>query len=89
MPEKIDYQERVFELVKRIPKGRVTTYGVIAKILNSSPRAVGQALRKNPKLIEIPCHRVVMSSGKIGGYVKGVKIKKKLLESEGVDVNNL
>lgn len=89
MPERIGYQESVFDIVKRIPKGRVTTYKAIAEYLGTSPRAVGQALKRNPKLIEVPCHRVVMSSGGLGGYVKGVNEKKKLLESEGVDVSKL
>ncbi len=89
MPEKIGFQERVLEIVKRIPRGRVTTYGAIAKILHTSSRAVGQALKRNPKLIEIPCHRVVKSNWELGGYVKGAKMKKKLLENEDIDVNKL
>lgn len=64
-------------------------YGAIAKALNSSPRAVGQALKKNPFSPAVPCHRVVKSDGTIGGFmgkVTGSEITKKifLLEKEGI-----
>jgi len=85
----MNFTEKVLETVKKIPYGKVTTYGVIAKMLGTSPRAVGQALKKNKELITIPCHRVVKSDGTLGGYVQGVKEKKRLLESEGVDTNQL
>ncbi len=81
--------DRLWQLVSKIPKGKVTTYGILAKKLGTSPRAVGQALKKNTKLIIVPCHRVIKSNGELGGYVKGTKEKKRLLESEGVDTNNL
>ena len=80
------FQERVYRIVKKIPKGKVTTYGIIAKKLKTSPRAVGKALNSNKNLIKIPCHRVVMSNGEIGGYKLGVKKKKKLLKKEGIKV---
>ena len=69
----------------------MTTYGLLAKALNSSPRAVGQALRCNPYAPIVPCHRVVASDGSIGGFmgkVKGKTIEKKisLLKNEGVGV---
>ncbi len=81
--------DKVLRIVKRIPKGRVTTYKEIARILNSSPRAVGQALKRNKELIIIPCHRVINSDWSIGGYVLGKDMKKRLLESEGVNINKL
>lgn len=81
--------DELWVLVRKIPKGRVTTYGCLAKQLSTSPRAIGQALKKNNKLIIVPCHRVVKSNGELGGYVKGAKEKKRLLESEGVDTSNL
>lgn len=81
--------EELWRLVRKIPKGKVTTYGLLAKKLNTSPRAVGQALKKNPELITTPCHRVIKSNGELGGYINGVKEKKRLLESEEVDTNNL
>jgi methylated-DNA-[protein]-cysteine S-methyltransferase len=69
----------------------VTTYLLLAKALNSSPRAVGQALKNNPFAPEVPCHRVVASDGSLGGFMgktKGVEMDKKvrLLASEGVAV---
>lgn len=81
------FQERVYQEVKKIPRGRTRSYGGIARKLKTSARAVGQALKKNlnPK---IPCHRVICKNGKIGGY-KGKpnsKLKKKLLEKEGVKI---
>ncbi|PIN75503.1 methyltransferase [Candidatus Woesearchaeota archaeon CG10_big_fil_rev_8_21_14_0_10_37_12] len=83
------FEQKVYDLCKKIPRGKVSTYGAIAKKLNSSPRAVGQALRKNPYAPVVPCHRVVSSDGKIGGFMgktKGKEIKRKiaLLEEEGV-----
>ena len=65
--------------------GQVTTYGEIAKRIGhpKASRAVGQALGHNPVPIVIPCHRVVSSSGGLGGYSGGLSIKRRLLEMEG------
>jgi methylated-DNA-[protein]-cysteine S-methyltransferase len=57
------YQERVYTALQQIPSGRITSYNAIAKALNSSPRAVGGALRVNPFAPEIPCHRCIASTG--------------------------
>lgn len=57
------YQERVYAALQQIPEGRITTYAAMAKALNSSPRAVGGALRVNPFAPEIPCHRCIASTG--------------------------
>ncbi len=76
-----DFTLKVLNLVRKIPYGRVVTYSFIASKLNSSPRAVGQALKRNPIPVLIPCHRVVAKNG-IGGYSEGVRIKKALLELE-------
>ena len=67
-----------------IPLGRVTTYSSLAKILGTHPRVVGIMLSKNKNLIKVPCHRVIKSNGRIGGYVLGAQFKRKLLELEGV-----
>ncbi|MFC1691174.1 MGMT family protein [Nanoarchaeota archaeon] len=89
-----NFQQKVYKICKKIPKGRVSTYKEIAKALNTKAhRAIGQALAKNPFSPEIPCHRVVKSDGNIGGFMgktKGNKIKKKidLLKKEGIIVNN-
>jgi methylated-DNA-[protein]-cysteine S-methyltransferase len=57
------FQERVYALLQQIPEGKVATYATMAKALNSSPRAVGGALRNNPFAPEVPCHRVLASTG--------------------------
>lgn len=80
------FQEKVLLLVKKIPKGKVSTYGEIARILKTSPRAVGNALHKNPHPIKIPCHRVVKADGSLGGYAGGIRKKAELLGEEGIEV---
>ncbi|MCM8540510.1 MAG: MGMT family protein [Lentisphaeraceae bacterium] len=84
------FQQKVYDALKLIPEGRVTTYKILGDFINcNSAQAIGQALKKNPFAPGIPCHRVIKSNFNIGGYVgevKGAKIdqKKKLLESEGI-----
>lgn len=77
-----EFTKKVLERVLEIPYGETLTYLELAKKLNTSPRAVGQALRRNPIALLIPCHRVVAKNG-IGGYSWGVEIKKDLLRLEG------
>ena len=77
------FTAEVLEEVRKIPYGKTTTYGEIAKKLSTSPRAVGQALKRNPAPVIIPCHRVVSRNG-IGGYSSGEDIKRKLLALEGI-----
>jgi|SRR6185295_6041672 len=76
----------VYDLLVRIPEGKVTTYGDIAKILGhpGASRAIGRILNNNPNPIVVPCHRVVMSNGDVGGYAFGKAKKKELLKKEGV-----
>jgi O-6-methylguanine DNA methyltransferase len=57
------YQERVYAALQQIPEGRITSYAAMSRALNSSPRAVGGALRVNPFAPEIPCHRCIASTG--------------------------
>ncbi len=79
----------VYALVMIVPPGRVVSYSTIAKLLEVHPRRVAQALRRNQIPIIIPCHRVVMKSGALGGYSRGgPKVKEKLLRLEGVEVIN-
>jgi methylated-DNA-[protein]-cysteine S-methyltransferase len=88
-----DFQKKVYELTKRVPRGKVTSYSAIAKKLRSSPRAVGQALRVNPFAPIVPCHRVVKSDGTIGGFNgqtcgKSIDRKIAMLREEGVTVKD-
>ena len=87
MPTK--FQEKVYSVVKRIPEGETITYKQIAKKLKTSPRAVGQTLKKNKDYKNIPCHRVICSDGNIGGYNRGIKKKIQLLKKENIKIKNL
>ena len=82
------FQISVWKEIKKIPKGQTKTYKDIAVALKKpkSSRAVANACGKNPLLIEIPCHRVIRSDGKLGGYSGkgGINQKRKLLKEEGV-----
>ncbi len=82
--------EDVYELLKKIPAGKVTTYGDLAKALGnpSASRIVGKILGQNPNPIQVPCHRVIMSNGKLGGYAYGTAKKRGLLENEGLSFTN-
>jgi methylated-DNA-[protein]-cysteine S-methyltransferase len=71
-----EFQEKVYTLLAQIPAGRVTTYASLANALNTSPRAIGNALRNNPFAPEVPCHRCVASSGYVNGYNGEVLVKK-------------
>lgn len=77
-----EFDKKVMELINQIPYGYTTTYKWIAKQLNTSPRAVGQALKRNPLPIIIPCHRVINSDGTSGGYNLGIEEKKWLIKHE-------
>jgi methylated-DNA-[protein]-cysteine S-methyltransferase len=85
-------RDAVFKLVSMVPKGRVTTYKILAGKVKTSPRAIGTIMRFNPYPIHVPCHRVVMSDGRVGGYAGSVaaNIKRKitLLRSEDIKVEN-
>jgi len=87
-----NFQEKVYQICKKIPKGKVSTYKEIAKKLRNNPRAVGNALNKNPysfkKKGNIPCHRVIKSTGEVGGFNSGVRNKIRILKKEGISINN-
>ena len=83
------FNEKVCNLLKKIPKGKVSTYKILAeKMSTKAYRAVGNALNKNPNAPKVPCHRVIKSNEFIGGYSKGVKKKLELLRKEGIEINN-
>ncbi len=88
-----DFQRAVWDILREIPYGEVTTYGEIAKKIalkmgkpKMSAQAVGGAVGRNPISIIIPCHRVVGADGSLTGYAGGIDKKVKLLSHEGVDV---
>jgi len=86
-----EFQQAVWQALKEIPSGKVTTYKAIADHLNTKAvRAVGSAVGKNPYAPDVPCHRVVPSDGKIGNYSApgGVEEKIALLKNEGVEVKD-
>jgi methylated-DNA-[protein]-cysteine S-methyltransferase len=82
-----EFQKRVLLAEYNIPRGWVSTYGRIARILGipGGARAVGSALAHNPFPIVIPCHRAIRSNGELGGFQGGPKMKQALLELEGVE----
>ncbi|UKZ92432.1 uncharacterized protein TrAFT101_007387 [Trichoderma asperellum] len=95
--QRTDFEKRVWTALCQIPRGRVTTYGLLSAYLGTSPRAVGNALRRNPFAPEVPCHRVVATGGSLGGFKgswpkdgEGITIteKKKLLRGEGVKLDD-
>ncbi len=81
------FKDRVYKIVSRIPKGKVLTYGEVARLAGSpnASRAVGNLMAKNPDWPRIPCHRVIRSDGEIGNWSgKGGRNKKlRLLQKEG------
>ncbi len=79
------FNQKVWALTSRIPRGRVTTYAEIARALGTTAyRAVGNAMNKNPYAPGVPCHRVVGSGGALTGYAGGLDKKKQMLADEGV-----
>ncbi|KAF4952344.1 hypothetical protein FSARC_12658 [Fusarium sarcochroum] len=91
------FEKQVWSLLCQIPRGSFSTYGIMAAHLGSSPRAVGNALRRNPFAPDVPCHRVVATGGALGGFKgkwpkdgEGITIdeKKKLLRGEGVRLDD-
>ena len=81
------FQEQVYAITKKIPRGKVTTYKAIAETMGTKAyRAVGQALHKNPYAPQVPCHRVIASDGSLSGFATGQEKKRKMLEREGVKI---
>ncbi|PBO84809.1 MAG: cysteine methyltransferase [Thaumarchaeota archaeon] len=86
----MNLDEKIYKKLLDVPKGQITTYGELAKAvgLKNGQRVVGRVMNKNPYPVIIPCHRVVMSTGKIGGYAFGQDIKVKMLSDEGIEISN-
>lgn len=84
----VNFEEKVYYYVKQIPKGKVSTYKLIAeKIGSKSWRAIGNALNKN-KNKKVPCHRVVKSNLEVGDFARGKREKIRLLSGEGIKIKN-
>jgi len=83
------FQRRIYERLTDIPYGHVVSYGDIADEMGEpgAARAVGQAVGANPLPIVVPCHRVVRSDGRLGGYSGGLRRKVALLAVEGINVD--
>lgn len=83
------FTEKCYKILKKVPKGKVTTYKALAIKLNTKAyRAVGQAMNKNPYAPKVPCHRVINTNGNLGGFASGLNNKIKLLKSEGIKIKN-
>ena len=78
------FQRRVWEALRRIPRGETRTYGEIARAIGApaAVRAVGSACGANPVALVVPCHRAIRTDGGLGGYAWGLGVKKRLLEIE-------
>ena len=89
MMNKNSFNQRCYELLKKVPSGKVTTYKALARALNTKTyRAVGRAMNKNPFAPHVPCHRVINSDGRLGGYAHGLQKKITLLKNEGIEIKN-
>lgn len=84
-PAGTPFQRRVWDELVRVPFGAAVTYGELARRVGCrSPRAVGQAVGRNPILILIPCHRVLAANGRLGGFSAGLPVKEFLLNLEKI-----
>ena len=81
-----NFQTQVYRACSKIPRGKISTYHEIARVLKNprAARAVGNALNKNPFAPQVPCHRVIKSNGEVGGFASGTKKKIALLKKEGI-----
>ncbi|HPI67055.1 MAG TPA: MGMT family protein [bacterium] len=83
----LSFKEKVYQVVKKIPKGKVLSYKQVAILAGNykASQAVGNILHQNHNPA-IPCHRVIRSNGQLGGYNKGVKEKIKILKKEKINL---
>ena len=86
----MNLEHRVYGKLLKVPKGKVTTYSELAKAvgLKNGQRAIGRIMNKNPFPVIVPCHRVILSNGKIGGYAWGENVKTNMLSKEGIKIKN-
>ena len=78
--------KKIYKKLLQVQPGKITTYGELSRAIGfkNGQRVIGQIMKKNPFPVIIPCHRVVRSDGKIGGYAFGMDIKKSMLSKEGI-----
>ena len=96
MPQYKSFNQQIYSLLKRVPKGKITTYKALAEATGTKAyRAVGNAMNKNPYGIlrckgrnMVPCHRVVASNGHLHGFAQGLKKKAELLKKEGIEIKD-
>ena len=86
----MNLEHLVYKKLLDVPKGKITTYGELAKAvgLKNGARIIGKIMNHNQYPGIIPCHRVVMSTGNVGGYAFGQDIKEKMLHDEGIVIKN-
>jgi len=86
----MNLEQQVYKKLTEVPQGKVTTYGELAKAvgLKNGQRVIGQIMKKNPYPVIIPCHRVVKSDGKVGGYDYGEEVKINMLRKEGINIKD-
>lgn len=86
----MNLEKKIYKKLLEVPTGKITTYGELAKAvgMRNGQRAVGRIMNKNPYPVIIPCHRVIKSDGKVGGYAYGEEIKSSMLTKEGIKIKN-
>jgi len=86
----MNLDKEIYKKLLEVPEGKITTYGELAKAVGftNGQRAIGRIMNKNPYPVIIPCHRVVKSDGKVGGYAYGKEIKIKILKKEGIKIKD-
>lgn len=86
----MNLEKKVYKKLLEVPEGKITTYGELSKAvgLKNGQRVIGQIMKKNQFPVIIPCHRVVKSDGKIGGYAYGNQVKSKMLTLEGIQIHD-
>ncbi|MCK4634335.1 MAG: MGMT family protein [Candidatus Aenigmarchaeota archaeon] len=85
-----DKKQKVYKLLKKIPKGKISTYKAVSVATGIHPRAVGMILHVNPDPIGAPCYKIIKSDGSLGGYggAGGVEKKIELLKRDGIEIRN-
>jgi len=84
----MNLDKKIYKKLLEVPEGKITTYGELAKAvgIKNGQRAVGRIMKNNPYPVIIPCHRVVKSDGKVGGYAYGREVKINMLSKEGIKI---